>query len=530
MYSILIVDDENIERQGLRKILGNHFGEMLKIIEAENGREAIEKAYSLKPDIVFMDMKMPGMDGIEVIEEIQRIIPSTKFVIVSAYDSFYYAQKAMNINVAQYLLKPVKRINIISVVEKLIELKDKELDKMKTELKLKSKLNELIPFIENEMVQSIILNDSHRKDIIENLDFLSFGGKRIFSMIIEVSYEDMGDVEDQIKKNIVKQRIEDIVKRSIKDEFNCLIGNLISNRIVMFIEVEDGMSKLDARSYIVEYSRRLINKIKENTSVRSKIGVGSIKSSNQDLYESFKEAQIAVKFNSISAKVIHFEDINIDNTYKEYYPIDNERVLVEKLQLGDLEDSREKYDEIMDWIFNQDIDNSRKKLYMIELRAVLNRTLSEKLSGEATPINFDISLVSRVETNTLLSIRKEMWNSVKDALETLNIKREEQFDSVIMQAKTYIESNYHKELTLESVAHHLCFSPYYFSKMFKQQTGINFIDFLTSIRIEKAKELMNTTELSMKVITMKVGYKDPNYFSRVFKKITGVNPREYKSN
>ena len=101
-------------------------------------------------------------------------------------------------------------------------------------------------------------------------------------------------------------------------------------------------------------------------------------------------------------------------------------------------------------------------------------------------------------------------------------------NSTVDKAKEYINENYAKDISLDDVSREVDISPYYFSKVFKEETGENFIEYLTNIRIEKAKELLTETELSMKEICGSIGYSDPNYFSRTFKKNTGVTPTEYK--
>ena len=101
-------------------------------------------------------------------------------------------------------------------------------------------------------------------------------------------------------------------------------------------------------------------------------------------------------------------------------------------------------------------------------------------------------------------------------------------NEVIVKAKEYIANNYNKRYFLDSVATYVDKSPYYFSKLFKDETGENFIDYLTNIRIEKAKEMLSNKELSIKEICINVGYSDPNYFSRTFKKCIGITPSEYR--
>ena len=110
----------------------------------------------------------------------------------------------------------------------------------------------------------------------------------------------------------------------------------------------------------------------------------------------------------------------------------------------------------------------------------------------------------------------------------INSAHEDKTVSAVDKAKEYIDANYSKDLSLDDLSRKFDISPYYFSKLFKNKTGVNFIDYLTNIRIERAKELLADSDVSIKEICSEVGYADPNYFSRIFKKVTGVTPTEYK--
>ena len=117
---------------------------------------------------------------------------------------------------------------------------------------------------------------------------------------------------------------------------------------------------------------------------------------------------------------------------------------------------------------------------------------------------------------------------IEKAVTMINSSHEDKTVSAVDKAKDYIDANYSKDLSLDDISRKFDISPYYFSKLFKNKTGVNFIDYLTNIRIERAKELLADSDASMKEICSEVGYSDPNYFSRIFKKVTGVTPTEYK--
>ncbi|MDC3412085.1 response regulator [Aquibacillus sp. 3ASR75-11] len=120
MFRILVVDDEGIERQAMRQILTQGLQKVEVIGEATNGREAIRLASEQKPDIVLMDIKMPGIDGVQAVKMIKKAQPDTKFIMVSAYDTFEYAREVMREGVKEYLLKPTKKKEIMDTVGRVI--------------------------------------------------------------------------------------------------------------------------------------------------------------------------------------------------------------------------------------------------------------------------------------------------------------------------------------------------------------------------------------------------------------------------
>ena len=115
-----------------------------------------------------------------------------------------------------------------------------------------------------------------------------------------------------------------------------------------------------------------------------------------------------------------------------------------------------------------------------------------------------------------------------DACRNIRTKKEEHANELVVRAADYIRKNYHRDLSLDEVSSKLGLSPYYFSKLFKEETGSNFVEYVTNLRIGKAKEMLSREECSMKEICAEVGYSDPNYFSRIFKKNTGLTPTEYR--
>ena len=137
-----------------------------------------------------------------------------------------------------------------------------------------------------------------------------------------------------------------------------------------------------------------------------------------------------------------------------------------------------------------------------------------------------LPLVINAENNSDL----KLWfmERFKESCRNMVTKKGERENELVARAQTYIQENYHKDLSLDEVSRQMDLSPYYFSKLFKEVTGTNFVEYVTSIRIRRAKELLREGGWSMKQICQEIGYSDPNYFSRIFKKWTGQTPTEFK--
>ena len=161
MYKLFIADDEQIVIDSLTFIVNKSFSGIFTIESARSGREAIEKAERFIPDIVFMDINMPGINGIEAIRELRNKLQDCRFFILTAFDQFDFAKDACTLGVCEYLLKPVNREKIISILKKSMDDIEKERVKRKKELDLKEKMENLLPILENGFIYSILFIDDN---------------------------------------------------------------------------------------------------------------------------------------------------------------------------------------------------------------------------------------------------------------------------------------------------------------------------------------------------------------------------------
>ena len=256
-----------------------------------------------------------------------------------------------------------------------------------------------------------------------------------------------------------------------------------------------------------------------------RIGFGSVKPLDR-MAESYEEGNSVLI--STTSHVAHVDDMPVACRYEEDYPMDLEKRLFNEITLGNVNESTGLAQTFFEWMeenYSHDNDSIRLKCLEFVLWA-------EHLAYEKTGRMYEFQSRSNYLSELLglpglSDVGRWFVEKIKAAAFWVSNKHEEQSMSAVNKAKQYIDENYMKELTLDDVSRVVNISSYYFSKVFKEETGENFIDYLTKLRIEAAKNLLKTTNKSMKEIALEVGYPDPNYFSRNFKKYTGKTPTDY---
>ena len=165
MYKLMLADDEGIVRESLKFIVDKEFPGSFETFEAKTGRHVIELADEVRPDIAFMDIRMPGINGIDAMKEIRRTNPNIVFVIISAYDKFDYAKQALNLGVIDYINKPFDKAQIVAVLKKAMAEVDRVREQRTRELEIKEKLDSIVPIIENGLIQDLLSHEHFKENI-----------------------------------------------------------------------------------------------------------------------------------------------------------------------------------------------------------------------------------------------------------------------------------------------------------------------------------------------------------------------------
>ena len=527
MIKLLIADDEPIVIESIQFIIDKFIDDVVVVGTANSGREAIEKAIYLKPDVILMDIRMPGINGIEAIRQIKQTNQDIAFVIITAHEYFEYAKDAVNLGVQEYLIKPLNKNKLIDTLKELSQVIANKREAIQREIALKERINMIIPHMEGQFVYSQLFNGR----VIRDLAFY----EDIFNMKIKYGYVIMAIVdelesdlkEEQLTNSIQKHKFYEVFSQELKCMVSCLIGPPLLDRTVAYIPADINEDIYVIRNNSIDMANKLVERINKRVNLSFKIGVGRCHSI-ENFTKSCDEAYMAVFFAGTEI-VTHIEDIQLSRRSNPTYPLNNEKLTIQRILIGDIDGALEVFEEIFRWLsvnFKEDIDKIKSKL--MELLIVVRRTIPYVMEeNDITDEAFLTYLFKVKDTNEL---KISFINYFKGMVTSFQKHREKELRGLISEALIYINNNYDKDISLDGVAKEINMSYHYFSKFFKDAVGKNFIDYLTDLRIEKSKELLKDVSLSIKSICYNVGYSDPNYFSKIFKKTTGITPTEYRAN
>ncbi len=527
MMKLLIADDEHIVIESIKFIVKKFVDDVEIVGCARTGRQAIEMALDLKPDVIFMDIRMPGINGIDAIRSIKDSNNNIKFVIITAYEYFEYAKEAVNLGVFEYLLKPINKEKLIKVLEDLNKSISLKKEAIQREMMLKEKINKILPILEGQFIYSQLFNSASIKDIEFYEEIFNIKLKKGYIMMALVEDNKSLIKEENLKRSLQKQKFFDIFSLEIKSLINCLVGPPLLDRIVAYIPYDKNEDYYDIRNYSIKIATKIVERINRSIDINYKIGIGTIYPM-ENFSKSYNEAYMAATV--LNEEIVnHFEDVGLPIIKEESYSLKDEKEMIQRIIKGDVKGALEVFEEIflrLSINYKEDIDKIKSSL--LELLIVLQRSIPYEVINQ----NFSVQdfLIHILKIKDIRNIKISYINHIQNIIERVNNSRKHELNGLIVKAINYIDENYNKNISLDDVAKEINMSYHYFSKFFKDSMGKNFVDYLTELRIEKSKEMLKNLNISIKEVSFEIGYSDPNYFSKIFKKVTGMTPSDFRIN
>lgn len=545
MYKLLLVDDEEEVRKGIiQKIEWDKYG--FEIVgECENGAEALEVAEKTLPDVVITDIKMPFMDGIKLSENLKEKLPNTKIVILTGFDEFEYAKKAIGLNVIEYLLKPISAQELIEVLKKIKKHLDDEIEEKENIYVLKEHYRKSLPVLKEKFLTSLITTKLEKEEVEEKLKNynINLNGNGFIVSLINIDFKSVNSKPNKIKdenlvfniseeKELWKFAVLNITEEIINNN-NSGLAFTHGDSIVclFFLNEEDTESKMNQILNVLENIRMSIQRYLNFTVT---IGVGTLCEDVSDLIHSYQNAVASIDYSIIlgNNRIICIEDIESHSDTKIIFDDLKEHALSISIKLGKVEEITRTIDKLFEGILDSKASINDYQIYFLEIITTILKV--------AKSSNVDLSNIFGPKYNMFVEINRfnhieQIKNWIIDVstktMKYINKGRQDSCTILVNKAKQFVNENYsNSDISINKVCKYLHISPAYFSSIFKKEVKMTFVNYLTQIRMDTAKELLKKTDLKFFEIAEKVGYSESNYFSYSFKKNFGISPTEYRNN
>lgn len=536
MFKLLIVDDEEWIRIGLTTSIDwGQYG-IGTVMSARDGKEALDIIEKDAPDIIVTDIRMPYMDGLEMIEVINKKYPYIKVIIISGYSDFAYAQQAVKLGAAGYVLKPIEEEPLIEICIKCIneikEGKEKELE----EQRIKKQLEESLPLLRerflNQWVSGLYSDPGEIRQKLEYLGIVFCGlWFRVISFHID-GLESKKSNYSEKEKHSIAVSIFGIISKCLEavGTSNTFVdgdNNILA--IMSFDSIEGYMPDLQFIKLCDDINRR----IKEETGHSLTIGLGGCYCGYDKVCESYREARSAIQhmFYLGKDRVITREDIRFFEGDGFIFKAENEVILENAVRMLDSTKVSQVLAEIKEDIISckTNITSDYVKLVYMQLANTILRVAYE-MKPELRSNFLEIS--KRLKNLEYMETIFEMHSFINDfqegMFELLSYKREPKIRKIVEMAIQYIDNHLTEEITLNIIAEHLYINPSYLCKIFSEQMGEPLTKYIMRQRIEKAKSLLKDARLKIYEVGEQVGYPNTRYFTRIFKELEGITPVEFR--
>lgn len=522
LYRVFLVEDEYIARSGIRdsvnwKSVGFEF-----CGEAPDGEIALSMIDACQPDVLITDIKMPHMDGLQLCRIVRERLPWLKIIILTGYDEFEYARKAVALGVTEYLLKPVGVQELHTVLQEMAVKLNQERAQEDDFKKLQDQVKNNLPLLRERFLLNLIVGAiSASSEIIEKSRALNLNIIAQWYQVIVVKIE-LYNRKERFDYDEF-QKVEHIVSRLVENNPDIFLLKKDLQEFILIMKGEEAERLAQEGYFLTELMK---NKIAGLTECVPIIGVGSVQSRIGAIHHAFLDALT-----------------HIDNQLRGVIP-DETIAGVNRLELLKLDKNAvEKFLRsgaytAIDAFFDNHIEPlgetalsscAIRNYLLVEVMLTTARFIKE-LGGESeqiaglAPEELAVAGASLKQTKDLA--QKILRNAIAFRDEQMNRRP----TALVFEAQTYIQRHYaNPDISLNRVAAHVNRSPSHFSTLFSRGAGVDFRDYLTGIRLTKAQELLSTTMLKASEISRQIGYKDPHYFSSIFKKNTGLSPYEFRA-
>ena len=510
MISVLICDDEKNIREGLKFIIDwNEYGFEIKG-EAANSDEALSKINTLKPDLVLMDIRMPGMEGLDVIKTAKLNGFKGKFIIISGFSDFSYAKEAIKLGVNTYITKPVDEDELLASI---IEIKNS--------LKSESENKEVLSNYKNRARSSILLDILYNRLQDKNFIYSDIGlDAKVYQVLV---YENLYAGEEKTNYTFA-----DLLKVTNQDNNSY---ELLSSDNMDIIILKGSFAMDRFKNFLKHYDESAFEKGSLLDSIF--VAYGRPVLEPEKLHTSFEDVLRLLKRRFFCLQGQHtlgFEELpdktDFNNFLSKEKLSDYAKEITEYILTFNRKKVAETLYQLEQYLFNVDDSSKDIKLSLADMYFQIKEKLKITYPDNQIPFPSNADVIDFCGNTNYLYEMIEFLSAQAETVmnSTGSSSKESIFDDILY----YINHNYKTNLKLESIAPLFGYNSAYLGKIFSKNVGENFNSYVDHVRIEKSKELLSDNKLKVYEVAETVGYKNVDYFHKKFKKYEGLSPAEYR--
>lgn len=522
MFKVAIVDDEIWICRMIQKLIDwDELGLQLAFVE-NDGESALERIIEEQPDIVLSDIRMPDMDGMEMLERMRQKKIDSRVIIISGYPDFDYAKKVMSYGAYEYLLKPVDKDELKNVLIKIVDDLKKE-TAQKEKIYLQNKNIERIKDVTSELfLKKLVAKRAIEESLLTLAISRILGNENnLYTVIVIKSILDGGNNNESLEfiKNY-SEFYSDLNKSCRKTTF--YINNL---RVFIINFREINADKID------DYLKQEYSELKYNQGRNVVISYSDKFSDITEMEAAFEKAVLGSCQYMNAKNEKHLYPYSPEYAYEHgIIPRELTKMLIINVEALSVRNMLEIIHQMYAIIY----DKAKGRPHLVqELSLKISNLILTTLKGVDESSKYEFQMQNEYFKEICACNRVEDFEQATidfygEKVEELYEQRRKKSVNIISKAEQFIAQNYQRKITLGDVASHLYLNPKYFSNIFKKEVGIGFVEYVNSVRIDVSKDLLKGNKYSIGQIASKVGFSDPKHFSKLFKKKTSTTPKEYR--
>ena len=545
MNKILIVDDEIFVRMGLKLSIDWESNGFTLIGEASSGAEALEKIQSNVPDIVITDIKMPGMDGVQLIKTLSEEYPAVKCIVLSNYNEFELVKEAMKFGAVDYFLKvTIEPEKLIALLHKICAETDNEKSIMNDLSELRQTLRHHRTVIDNKFYLDLIkpgLNEEAVRSKVKALELDLYDDQGHILLLMLSDYERLSADRFRSDRDLLTFTILNVAEELINDQSSGKIIECSPGAYAIIVSFKEQADKRAVHSLAL----RIYTAIRDYLSMESIVVLGQPFRGAVQLREGLLqlEQMKLLAFYALAGVVsteqrigeltgqssVQQQGSSAPDIHRAY--MDIKKQIVQFIKLGTGELIPPILSGFLDNCREHQVDPTIVKRYVISIAHLIQDELIMQDANASGSLADKLEKVMKqVDSSFNITELKEVCGAfVREYAAWIGKLGHPPIREEVAKAIDYISRRYHERVTLEDVAEYISMNKSYFSRLFKQETGEMFHEYLIRMRLEQAQELLLSSDAKISDIAIEVGYNDIFYFNRAFKAYAGMPPSEYRN-